>query len=92
VLILDTAVGVGLVDRSVNIDGTLGGRSTLLLGAGDSKVASEDGSLDTMTVEDVVLGVVNVVIVLDSANVSDGLGLETRKSTVGLLVIVGRRV
>jgi hypothetical protein len=92
VLILDTAIAVGLVGGSANIDRTLSGRSTLLLSAGDSKVASEDGGHDAVTVEDMVLGVVNVVVVLDSANVSDGLGLETRKSTVGLLVIVGRRV
>jgi hypothetical protein len=88
VLILDTAVGVGLVDRSVNIHRTLGGRDLLLLSVGHGEVASENGSLDTVTVEDVVFRVVNV----DSANVSDGLGLETRKSTVGLLVTVGRRV
>jgi hypothetical protein len=92
VLILDTAVGVGLVDRSVNIHRTLGGRDLLLLSVGHGEVASENGSLDTVTVEDVVFRVVNVVIALDSANVSDGLGLETRKSTVGLLVTVGRRV
>jgi hypothetical protein len=42
-----------------------------------------------VTVEDMVLGAVDVVIVLNSADVLNGLD---RKSTVGLLAIVDRRV
>jgi hypothetical protein len=92
VLVLETTIAVGLVGRGVNVDGTLSGRGLLLLSAGDSKVMGNDGSLDTVTVEDMVFRTVHVIVVLHSTNVLDRVGLWTRKRTLGLLVIVGRRV
>jgi hypothetical protein len=91
-LVLKAAVAIGLVDRSVNVDGTLGGRGSLLLSAGHGEVVCKDGSLDTVTVEDMVFRTVHVIVVLHSTNVLDRVGLWTRKRTLGLLVIVGRRV
>lgn len=89
---LKTAVIVGLVGGSINIDGFLGRRDILLLSAGSGEVMGQDGGLLTVAVEDVVLGAVNVVVVLDSLDVSDGFDVRTSVSTVDLLVIVDRRV
>jgi hypothetical protein len=91
-LVLEAAVAVVLVGRGVNVSGTFGGRNTLLLGAGHGEVMGNDGSLDTVTVEDMVFRTVHVIVVLHSTNVLDRVGLGTRKSTGGLLVIVDRGV
>jgi hypothetical protein len=92
VLVLEAAVAVGLVGGGVNVDGNLGGRDLFLLGAGHGEVVCKDGSLDTVTVKDMVFRTVHVIVVLHSTNVLDRVGLWTRRSTVGLLVIVDRGV
>lgn len=91
-IVLKTAVAVGLVSRSVNVDGTLVGGGLLLLGAGGGEVLGQDGSLAAVAIEDVVVRAVDVVVVAHSANVLDGLDAGTRKSTVGLFTSVDRRV
>ena len=87
---LETAVTVGLVGRSIDIDGAPGGRGLLLLGAGSGEVVGEYGSLTTVTVEDMVFRVVDIVVVVNSLDVFDGLDVRTSESTVHLLVIVDR--
>jgi hypothetical protein len=89
VLIFEASVDVALVSRCVSVGRTLDRRTLLLLGTSGSEVVSKNGSLHAVTVEDMVLGAVDVVIVLNSADVLNGLD---RKSTVGLLAIVDRRV
>ena len=91
-IILEVAVIVDLVGRCVGIDGTLGERCLLLLSTDTGKVVGQDGSLAAVAVKDVVIRAVDVIVVVHSANVLDGLGKGLRKSTVGLLTGVDRRV
>jgi hypothetical protein len=87
--ILETPVAVALVSRSVNNGRNLVGGNVLLLSASGGKVVSKDRSLHAVTFEDMILGTVDVVFVLNSTNVLDRLD---RKSSVGLLAIVDGRV
>lgn len=89
-IVLKTAVAVGLVGRSVGVEGIIGGRGLLLLATGIGEVISQDGGFATVTVENVVFGAVDVVIVTHSANVLDRLDTSTSKSTIGLLTSVDR--
>ena len=69
------------------------GRTSLgLLSTSSSEVMGHDWGLATVAVEDVVFRTVDIVVVLDSLDVTNARDASIGKSAVDLLVVVGGRV
>lgn len=81
-----------IVGRGLN-----GGRATdrtclRLLSASGSEVVGHDWGLATVTIEGVVLGTIDILVVLDGFDVLDAGNASIKESAIDLLVVVGGRI